>query len=195
MARPRTPTQQKRTKGTDQRCRTNEREPTPPPGLPPIPAHLSARARTAWSHVGAILQTMGVLTQSDPIALESLCEAYADLLAARAALARPIVLRSIQDGVKHETEIAAAGETTYVTIGKSGPMIRTRPEVAQIADADRRVAMWAAKFGLSPADRSRVSANPPPATNRFAELDQHAQVTPTAQRARTPRAAHRQSTH
>jgi hypothetical protein len=36
-------------------------------------------------------------------------------------------------------------------------MIRVRPEVAMIADADRRLMAWLARFGLSPADRSRVS--------------------------------------
>jgi phage terminase small subunit len=36
-------------------------------------------------------------------------------------------------------------------------MIRARPEVAMIADADRRIMMWMSKFGLTPADRSRVS--------------------------------------
>ena len=38
-------------------------------------------------------------------------------------------------------------------------MVRARPEVAMISDADRRVATWLARFGLTPADRSRVSAS------------------------------------
>lgn len=37
-------------------------------------------------------------------------------------------------------------------------MWRSYPEVAMINDLDRRFAMWLAKVGLTPADRSRVSA-------------------------------------
>jgi phage terminase small subunit len=37
-------------------------------------------------------------------------------------------------------------------------MLRSHPAVAIVADADRRYAMWLSKFGLTPSDRSRVSA-------------------------------------
>jgi len=35
-------------------------------------------------------------------------------------------------------------------------MVRTRPEVAVIADADRRFKSYLVEFGLSPAARSKV---------------------------------------
>jgi len=49
-------------------------------------------------------------------------------------------------------------------------MRRSRPEIADIADADRRFCMWLSRFGMTPADRSRVSAAMPESGNPFAEL-------------------------
>jgi P27 family predicted phage terminase small subunit len=150
MARPRKPTHLKIVAGTAQPCRTNKAEPKPERQRPSPPAHLSDRAKVAWGAVSVMLDRMGILTEADSLALESLCCAYADLVDART---------SLKSAVSHgDDELAAAGALTYVTVGKAGPMIRSRPELALIADADRRVAMWLAKFGLTPADRSRVSA-------------------------------------
>lgn len=150
MPRPRKPTALKELAGTLQPCRTNEREPRLQPGVPLPPPHASAMARKVWPGIAGMLEEMGVLTAADAPALEALCETYADLLRARQALDR-----GISDG---EDLIAAAGDLTYVTEGKNGKMLRARPEVAMVADADRRLCMWLARFGLTPADRSRVSA-------------------------------------
>ena len=169
--RPRKPTHLKVVAGTAQASRINHREPKPAAGTPSAPSHLSSGARKAWAQLSAILNDMGVLTLGDPVALEMLCNAYADLLQARASLAKPLVIP--WDGVDPETRdivAAFAGERYYWTYGKGGPMRRSRPEIADIADAERRVAMWLAKFGLTPADRSRVSAAPTVDKNPFAEL-------------------------
>jgi hypothetical protein len=53
--------------------------------------------------------------------------------------------------------LAEAGELFYWTGGKGLPVRRARPELAVIADADRRLLMWCQRFGMSPADRARVS--------------------------------------
>ncbi len=165
--RPRKPSHLKVVSGTAQRCRTNPHEPTPRAGIPEAPRHLSVRARAAWAQLSAIVHDMGVLTEGDPVALEMLCNAYVDVLQARASLNRPLLIP--WDGIdeKGERTAAAAGERYYWTFGKSGPMRRARPEVADIADGERRLAMWLAKFGLTPADRSRVSATPKTAANPF----------------------------
>jgi P27 family predicted phage terminase small subunit len=155
-------------KGTGQKCRMNEHEPKLPPSVLQPPAHLSEAAREAWGKIGQIVSDMGILTGGDPLALEGLCGAYADLLAARASLERPIYCG--------DDVVAVGGSPTYITVGKNGNlMIRARPEIALIKDADRRLAMWLAKFGMSPADRSRVSAAPTVDGNPFAKLDTHAQ--------------------
>lgn len=160
--RPRKPTQLKVVAGTAQPCRTNKSEPRPARERPSPPAHLSDRGKAAWAEATLIADRMGVLTEADPLALEELAETLADLRAARASLARPLEIEG--------TLYAAAGERYYWTFGKSGPMRRARPEVADIADASRRLALWTAKFGMNPADRSRVSAAPQETANPFAEL-------------------------
>jgi P27 family predicted phage terminase small subunit len=95
---------------------------------------------------------MGVLTEADGQALEGLCEAYAELRLARASL-------------------AAAGGMIFETTNQAGDvMLRVRPEMKVIADADRRFAMWCSRFGLTPADRSRVSAKLSDDRGQFAEF-------------------------
>lgn len=163
MARPRKPTHLKLVTGTAQKCRINENEPRLKRERPSPPDHISDKAKTAWGIVCLLLDEMGVLARADVLAVEGLCEAYAEMREARESLKQEIK-------VGNEV-IAAAGSLTYVTEGKSGFMIRSRPEVAMINEADRRIAMWLAKFGLSPADRSRVSANVDPgASDPFAEF-------------------------
>lgn len=112
---------------------------------------MSDRAKVAYGRVSVILDRMGVLTEADGMALESMCEAYADLIEARQQLRK-----EIEHG-EEKHEVAATGSLTYVTVGKSGPMVRNRPETSLIADADNRLRAWMARFGMTPADRSRVS--------------------------------------
>lgn len=139
MARPRTPTALKLIKGTDQPCRINKKEPKPVRAIPSPPDYLSDRAKTTWGAVAVLLDRMGVLTEADGLALEGLCEAHAELVAARAAL-------------------AARGGTTYESRTEGGAIIfRPYPEVTQIADADRRFRGWLSSVGMTPADRSRIS--------------------------------------
>ena len=122
----------------DKRWRSRN-EPNPPRGKPAAPRHLRKRAREAWSYLSGVLDEMGVLTLADKLALENLCEAVADLRNARDAL-------------------AARRDLVYKSTTMTGVMHRPYPEVAMVADADRRVAMWLSRFGLTPSDRAKVTA-------------------------------------
>lgn len=152
--RPRKPTHLKVVAGTDQPCRTNKAEPKPARERPSPPSWISDHAKTAWGEACVILDGMKVLTRADVFAMVGLCEAIADLRKYREALAQDAVL---PDGNGGSVVIAKGGEPTYVSVGKSGALMKARPEVAMIADADRRLAMWLSRFGLTPADRTRVS--------------------------------------
>jgi P27 family predicted phage terminase small subunit len=136
----------------------NLAEPKPRHERTSAPAHVTDGARETWGYVTAILDDMGLLTKADSLALEALCEALNDLRDARAALARPIIGRRTdkETGLEIEWVIAEAGERRYVSFGKDGVMVRPRPEMAMIADADRRIKAWLAEFGLTPSARSRV---------------------------------------
>lgn len=152
--RPRTPTQLKVVRGTAQPCRTNKAEPCPAEGEPSRPAHLSTKAKATWRAVVPVLEQMRTLTVAGGLALEDLCEAYAELCTARAVLKNR--------GARTYSFETKAGETVY----------RSYPEVAQAADADRRFRSWLASFGLTPADRSRVvAAAPGEQENPFAALE------------------------
>jgi len=183
LARPRTPTALKLVKGTAQACRTNKREPAAKSGIPKPPEHLSPRAQRAWPGIARMLNGMGVLTKADGLVLEALCETYGELVEARErlrergalsyrteqeakleelieeALARevaPAELGGVEVRLEPQPQGGALKRVTAAKLPKV--MWRAYPEVAMIADLDRRFAMWLAKVGLTPADRSRVSA-------------------------------------
>jgi len=67
-----------------------------------------------------------------------------------------------------EEELAAGGVRYYW----SGSLRRPRPELADISDAERRLWIGLARFGMSPSDRTRVSAAllDAKAKNPFAKL-------------------------
>src|SRR5262249_25527084 len=81
---------------------------------------------------------LGVLTELDGVALEALCEAYADGQEARKTLDK-------------------FGSRYYETVSSNGgKMLRAHPAVGVVRDADRRLRGWLAEFGLTPAQRSGI---------------------------------------
>ena len=146
------PTHLKLVAGNPGKRPLNQHEPQPVRVRPPPPPHLNDGAQAAWRTFAAIIDKMGILTEADLPALEDLSETYAELRQARA-------------------DLAAAGAITIETVNRSGgAMLRVRPEVKVIADAARRFAMWCARFGLTPADRTRVSAKLDDDRSHFAEF-------------------------
>lgn len=143
MARPRKPTHLKLVAGTARKDRLTPGEPKLPPAALPCPEHLSSKARGAWDRVAPLLHRMGVLTEADALALEQLCGAYATILHCQAVLAE-------------------FGDLSYASAKPDGgTMRRPHPEVAILADADRRFRLYLTDFGLTPSSRSRVSVTAP----------------------------------
>jgi P27 family predicted phage terminase small subunit len=119
----------------------NKSEPKPARERPSPPSHVSDKARETWGYVTGILDDMGVLTKADAMAVEVLCEAYADHIAARAAL-------------------KDFGSSYYETVSESGSVMhRAHPAVALISDTDRRIKAWLGEFGLTPSARTRVQSS------------------------------------
>lgn len=114
---------------------------------------MPANARKVWDGLCQLLDEMGVLTVADTFAIECLSHDLAELRAARTAL-------------------TGRGSRTYTSTSRDGSIMhRVYPEVSMISDLDRRVALWLPKLGLTPSDRSRVSAlDTPEADNPFADL-------------------------
>lgn len=139
--RPPKPTHLKALAGTLQPSRTNAHEPMPTVLLPIPPDWLSDRARHYWGEIGAVLLSMKVCTVADGPALQLLTESLAEWAEARQA-------------------VQTRGLTYDTTTVSGGIMRRPNPEVAIAADAWRRALAMLSQFGLTPATRAKVSAQP-----------------------------------
>jgi len=135
-----TPNHLKIVAGNPGRRPLNKAEPKPRRERPSAPAHLSDRARDAWGYVSGILDRMGVLTEADAVALEQLCEVYAETVELRA-------------------DIAENGRFQTVGTKAGGEMERLRPAYAALMDADRRLKGWLVEFGKTPSSRSKVKSD------------------------------------
>jgi P27 family predicted phage terminase small subunit len=138
--RPPKPTRLKVVAGNPGRRPLNFNEPNPGRIKLRAPNHLSEAGQKAWRRMAAMLDRLGVLTEADVAAFESLCEAYADLWEAREKLAE-------RRGLSYRKHNDKTGITSY----------HAYPEIAIIADADRRLRAWLGAFGMTPSDRSRVT--------------------------------------
>jgi len=136
-----TPTALKLVKGNPGKRAINKQEPKPAREIPSAPAHLTDEGKVAWGRLTVLLDRMGVLTEADAMALERLCDCYAEILS----------LRSLVDEKGR----------TYETVSTAGEMvIKANPAVPMLADADRRFKSYLVEFGLTPAARSKVQAKP-----------------------------------
>jgi P27 family predicted phage terminase small subunit len=107
----------------------------------PLLAGMTPLAKQVMPEFAQLLYDMGVLADADAPALRLLCEAFAEGVEARSLLQR-------------------LGSPYYETHKPDGDtMYRAHPAVAMAADADRRFAMIAGQFGLTPAARAKVSAH------------------------------------
>ncbi len=146
-----TPTHLKLLAGNPGKRAPNKREPKPKRGIPRCPEDLSDVARAMWARIGPELDRMGVLTVADGVALELLCDAYAEYRAAR--------------------EVITRGGMTYSCVTEAGgTMTRQRPEVTIASDAYRRVTRMLTEFGLTPSSRTKVQITPDAARDPLEEL-------------------------
>jgi P27 family predicted phage terminase small subunit len=136
-----TPTVLKLVKGNPGKRATNKKEPKPRRVIPSCPDHLSDSGKVAWGRLTVLLDRMGVLTEADSFALERLCDCYTDILECRDLIER--------DG------------RTYTTQSEGGTLIKTNPAVNQLRAADAQFKSYLIEFGLTPAARSKVNAEPP----------------------------------
>jgi P27 family predicted phage terminase small subunit len=126
--------------GTQRKGRSNPREPRgAPAALPPPPKKASEKVRAAWKRLAAIVDPVRVATAQDVVAFGEMTRAYAIVLDAQ---------QSLDD---------AGGSPVYECMTQFGVTLKARPEIGIIAQYEKIIAYWFSRFGLTPADRSRVS--------------------------------------
>lgn len=109
--------------------------------FPSKPKSLTPGASKVWDFVCGLIDEMGILSRTDTISIQLLCEAYADYVEA-------------QEAIKEN------GGPTYKTQTSRGKgvIVRNIPAVRQRNDADYRIRSWMSEFGMTPAARARVPA-------------------------------------
>ena len=128
------PTALKLLDGNPGKRRINDREPSPPAGIPEAPGWFDDEARAEWFRISKILDDMGVLSLADHAALETYCTIYSRW-------------------VKAEAQVRKYG-TIVKSPDKGFPMTSPYLTVAnQALEALRKLAV---EFGLTPSSRSRI---------------------------------------
>lgn len=139
MGRPRKPTKLKELEGTVQPCRMVPNEPDPDPEIPNPPDvfELDGPEMAEWRRITPLLFRLGLLTAIDRTELANYCTAYGRWYNAQEAL-------KTQDVV-------------FVT--DKGNVIQN-PLVGISNKSMELMHKFLAEFGMTPASRARVSANP-----------------------------------
>jgi len=135
--RPRKPTQLKILQGTYQKCRANPNEPKPKVAIPKAPSGINRKVRAKFKEIADMAYKMGILSEFDADAIHMCATALVEYYQATAVLLDrgPDIEFQDKDG---------------------NPQLMRRSELAWADGAYRRASSMLARFGLSPADRSRV---------------------------------------
>lgn len=128
------PTALKIVKGTDQKCRVNENEPTPKTDNIKMPANLSPLAQSQWEQICEQLIDARIMTNIDVQALAMYCEAYA-------------LWRDATDKIN---------TTGAVVKGKDGYPVRS-PFLFVAQKAFEQMKSMLTEFGMTPSSRAKVS--------------------------------------
>lgn len=105
------------------------------------PKFLSDRAAAHWPDLVDLLSGMGVMGDTDRLALALLCETLCEWIEAG--------------------ETIQAQGATYDAVTEAGAVMhRAHPAVAQRSDAARRVQSLLSEFGLTPSARAKVQSLP-----------------------------------
>lgn len=138
--RPRKPRALKLVQGTDRPDRANARAPAASSvPLPPPPKTLSPRQKRAWKELAALIDPLRITSSADVVAFREMTRCLAMIDQADAELQ------------------ASGGSLTYETITESGVTFRKRPEIEIIATFEKLLDAKLARFGLTPAEREKVS--------------------------------------
>ena len=126
--------------GTDRPDRANARAPAPASvPLPPAPKDLTAHEKRSWKHLAALVDPLRIAAAADVVAFREMVRCHG-LVAQAAAELR-----------------AAGGKLTYEKFTEGGVTYAKRPELEIIATFTKLLDGKLARFGLTPAEREKVT--------------------------------------
>jgi P27 family predicted phage terminase small subunit len=138
--RPRKPTAMKQLSGTARADRASPREPRRAfASMAKPPKGAKGNLLVAWKRLAPLVDALRVATRQDEVAFAQMVETYRIILDARESLDE------------------AGGSPVYECMTQFGVQMKARPEVEIIAKNQKILAYWMNRFGLTPADRSRVA--------------------------------------
>ena len=133
------PTKLRLMEGNPGHRRINRNEPEPRQGIASRPGWLLPEAKLEWTRVVGELERLGLLTVVDRGALAAYCQSWARW-------------------AECEQEITQHGATQFVESKANGTYEQLRPVVAMAQKYFQLMQSAAARLGLDPASRSRISA-------------------------------------
>ena len=140
------PTKLKILAGEKNKDRINQHEPEAPAGRPPLPASLDDVGRRAWHALCDALESLGILSTVDALALQIYSECYS--------------------GYRHaDDEVKKTGMVLTID-GKP----RRNPYMAEVHQHRAELIRMHSEFGITPASRSRLVV--PGAEKAFDILDE-----------------------
>ena len=160
QTRPRKPTALKIVEGTlDKSGTKNKQEPQYEVKFPEPPDYLSPHQKWAWRRFAEVLSPMRVVTIADFAIMEQLACTYSEQVLMRDQIRK----RHRRIAKMSESDQIISGEDHYTYEShdtKTGKLVRHQiPEVAMLNEVDRKLTGLLGRFGLTPADRSRVSVS------------------------------------
>lgn len=144
--RPPKPTRLKELEGNPGKRPLNKREPQYATEVPTRPEWLAPEAKREWNRVVRELQAKGLIAKVDRAALAAYCESWA------------LYVEAVKDVRKN-------GKTFTTDTGYEGP----RPAVGMMVKMQQAMSTYAAKFGFTPSDRSRIAVPNSEPADEFTE--------------------------
>lgn len=135
--------------------RSRDRGPSPQTGLivaASPPEHMSEAAQQVWRGVVEVLGASGVLRDVDLLAVEMLCEAYADFSMADQELRNNWIMVTRSDG----SQVPVLSRYTFKIDGFGNRIQVMHPAYAAKREASTAIRHWLNELGMTPAARARI---------------------------------------